>query len=157
MSDGENAAILVWGDPTLYDSTIRNLEALAGSGGLEFEYEIIPGISSAQALAAKHKTTLNSLGRPVEITTGRRLLEQGLPEETDSVVVMLDARNAYKNFVDQNIHIYWGAYLGTPDEMLISGELREVADEIESARAQARRAHGWIMDIYLMRQSRNEG
>ena len=48
--------------------------------------------------------------------------------------------------------IYWGAYLGTPDEILISGKLREVADEIERVRKAARLANGWIMDTYLLRK-----
>ena len=50
------------------------------------------------------------------------------------------------------MEIYWGAYLGTPDEILISGKLADVADEIQRRRAEARRANGWIMDTYLMRR-----
>ena len=50
------------------------------------------------------------------------------------------------------MEIYWGAYLGTPDEILIAGKLADVADEIHRRRAEARRANGWIMDTYLMRK-----
>jgi len=153
MEDGECGAFLVWGDPTLYDSTIRIIEAIAGSGVHAIDYEVIPGISAAQALAAKHKTTLNRIDEAVEITTGRRIAE-GFPNNVDSVVVMLDAKNGFKRYADQDIDIFWGAYIGTPDEILIAGKLREVVDDIERVRAEARQAHGWIMDTYLMRRKR---
>ena len=48
--------------------------------------------------------------------------------------------------------IFWGAYLGMPGEILVSGKLRDVAEEIEQMRADARRENGWIMDCYLMRR-----
>jgi precorrin-6A synthase len=153
MADGECGAFLVWGDPALYDSTIRIVEAIATGGAQDVEYEVIPGISAVQALAAKHKTTLNRIGESVEITTGRKLAE-GFPDGADSVVVMLDAVNAYKRFADQDIDIFWGAYVGTPDEILISGKLKDVAGDIERVRAEARRKNGWIMDTYLMRRRR---
>jgi precorrin-6A synthase len=153
MADGEIGAFLVWGDPALYDSTIRIVEAIATGGAQDVEYEVIPGISAVQALAAKHKTTLNRIGESVEITTGRKLAE-GFPDGADSVVVMLDAVNAYKRFADQDIDIFWGAYVGTPDEILISGKLKDVAGDIERVRAEARRTNGWIMDTYLMRRRR---
>ena len=151
MKDGECGAFLVWGDPTLYDSTIRIIETIAASGRHELDYEVIPGISSVQALAAKHKTTLNRIGQSIEITTGRRIAE-GFPKNIDSVVVMLDGDNSYRRFADQDIDIYWGAYIGTPDEILISGKLKDVAGDIERIRADARRENGWIMDTYLMRR-----
>jgi precorrin-6A synthase len=151
MADGECGAFLVWGDPTLYDSTIRIIEVIAKSGRHQLDYDVIPGISSVQALAAKHKTTLNRIGQSVEITTGRRIAE-GFPENADSVVVMLDAEDTYKRFADQDIDIYWGAYVGMPDEILVSGKLKDVVDDIERIRTEARRANGWIMDSYLMRR-----
>jgi len=156
LKDGECGAFLIWGDPILYDSTIRILDAIARGGRHDFEFEVIPGISSIQALAAKHKTTLNSIGQPVEITTGRRLAE-GFPEKVDSVVVMLDAENTYRRFLGQDIDIYWGAYVGTSDEILISGKLDDVADEIQRVRTEARAANGWIMDTYLLRRNGGAG
>jgi precorrin-6A synthase len=155
MKDGECGGFLIWGDPTLYDSTIRIIETIAASGRHELEYEVIPGISAVQALAAKHKTNLNRIGQSVEITTGRRISE-GFPAHADSVVVMLDASDAYKRFADQDIDIYWGAYIGTADEILVSGKLKDVAGDIERVRTEARRKHGWIMDTYLMRRN-NDG
>ena len=152
MEDGECGAFLVWGDPTLYDSTIRIIEAIARSGLHAIDYEVIPGISAAQALAAKCKTTLNRIGGTIEITTGRRIAE-GFPNDVDSVIVMLDAKNGFKRYADQDIDIFWGAYIGTPDEILITGKLKEVVDDIERVRAEARQANGWIMDTYLMRRN----
>lgn len=151
MSDGQCGGFLVWGDPALYDSTIRILQAIQASGACAFEFEVIPGITSVQALAAQHKVTLNQIGRSVEITTGRRLAA-GQVSDADSLVVMLDAQDAYRQVVDQDTEIYWGAYLGTPDEILISGKLKDVADEIERVRKAARLANGWIMDTYLLRK-----
>ncbi|TFB43891.1 precorrin-6A synthase (deacetylating) [Pseudomonas sp. F01002] len=151
MTDDQCAGFLVWGDPALYDSTIRILQAILASGRGVFEFEVIPGITSVQALAAQHKVPLNSIGRSIEITTGRRLAA-GQVSDADSLVVMLDAEDSYHRVADQETEIYWGAYLGTPDEILISGKLKDVADEIERVRKAARLENGWIMDTYLLRK-----
>ena len=151
LSDGQCGGFLVWGDPALYDSTVRILQAILASGACAFEFEVIPGITSVQALAAQHKVPLNTIGRSIEITTGRRLAA-GQVSDVDSVVVMLDAEDSYQRVADQQTEIYWGAYLGTPDEILISGRLADVADEIERVRKAARAEHGWIMDTYLLRK-----
>jgi precorrin-6A synthase len=157
MADGETAGILVWGDPMLYDSTIRNIEAIAPGGRHAIEYEVIPGITAVQALAARHKIPLNRIAEPVALTTGRRLAE-GFPPGIDSAVVLLDGEDTYRRFADPKVHgdmeIYWGAYLGTPDEILIKGKISEVAEEIHRRRSAARQARGWIMDTYLMRKFR---
>ena len=149
LADGQVGAVLAWGDPSLYDSTIRNIEAIAARQGLA--YEVIPGISAVQVLAARHRITLNTVAQPVEITTGRRLAE-GWPAGVDSVVVMLDGEDTWRRFADQDIDIYWGAYLGTPDEILIAGRLKDVSEEIHRVRTAARERNGWIMDTYLMRR-----
>ena len=151
MSDNECAGFLVWGDPALYDSTVRILQAILASGVCVFDFEVIPGITSVQALAAQHKVPLNRIGRSIEITTGRRLAA-GQVSDADSLVVMLDAQDAYHQVADPETEIYWGAYLGTPDEILISGKLKDVAQEIERVRKAARMANGWIMDTYLLRK-----
>src|SRR3990167_6185915 len=151
MTDEQCAGFLVWGDPALYDSTIRILQAILASGRRVFEFEVIPGITSVQALAAQHKVPLNRIGRSIEITTGRRLAA-GQVSDADSLVVMLDAEDSYHQVADQETEIYWGAYLGTPDEILISGKLKDVALEIERVRKVARVANGWIMDTYLLRK-----
>jgi precorrin-6A synthase len=151
LAPDQCGGFLVWGDPALYDSTIRILQAILASGRCAFEFEVIPGITSVQALAAQHKVPLNQIGRSVEITTGRRLAA-GQVGDADSLVVMLDAQDAYHHVADQQTQIYWGAYLGTPDEILISGKLEDVAQQIERVRKAARQANGWIMDTYLLRK-----
>jgi precorrin-6A synthase len=155
MKDGETAGILVWGDPMLYDSTIRNVEALVATGRHEIDYEVIPGITAVQALAARHRIPLNRIAEPVALTTGRKIAE-GFPADIDSVAVLLDGEDTYRRFADAEAHgdmeIYWGAYLGTPDEILISGKVADVAADIHRRRHEARQRNGWIMDTYLMRK-----
>jgi len=149
LPDGACGALLVWGDPSLYDSTLRILERIRATG-VALDYEVIPGISSVQVLTAQHRVPLNRIGEPVLITTGRKLTD-GFPDDVGSVVVMLDGEQSFRR-VDPELDIYWGAYLGTADEILISGRLADVRDEIEARREQARQRHGWIMDCYLLRR-----
>jgi precorrin-6A synthase len=153
VADGETGAFLVWGDPSLYDSTIGILDDILARGAVAFDYQVIPGISSVSALAARHRTGLNRVGRPVQITTGRRLAE-GWPDGVDDVVVMLDAHQSFTAYAAEDVDIFWGAYLGTPDELVAAGPLAEVAGEITRVRAEARERHGWIMDTYLLRRRR---
>ena len=121
------------------------------SKGFALEYEVIPGISAVQALAAQHGIALNRIGESVLITTGRRLAE-GLPDNLGDIVVMLDGEQTFKKIAAADLDIYWGAYLGTQDEILVSGKLAEVRDEIERIRSKAREERGWIMDTYLLRK-----
>ncbi|MFT3732375.1 MAG: precorrin-6A synthase (deacetylating) [Hyphomicrobium sp.] len=152
LRDGETGAFLVWGDPSLYDSSIRVIEQVLAEGTISFEYEVIPGITAVQALAAEHKIALNPIGEPVHITTGRKLLE-GLPKGVDTAVVMLDNGSGLRALLDEDVEIFWGAYLGTPDQILVSGKLKECVDAIEEARAEERERKGWIMDTYLLRRA----
>jgi precorrin-6A synthase len=145
-------AILVWGDPSLYDSTVAIMDAILARGAIEFEFEVIPGISAIASLCARHRIALNRVGEAVHITTGRRLTREGLPPNARDVVVMLDASCAFKHVAERDVDIYWGAYLGTPDEILLAGALDEIGDEIERVRAQSRERKGWIMDTYLLRR-----
>ncbi|MDX8538245.1 MULTISPECIES: precorrin-6A synthase (deacetylating) [Mesorhizobium] len=145
-------AFLIWGDPSLYDSALRILERVRQRRNVEFELEVIPGITAVQALAASHKMALNRIGDPVLITTGRRLTEEGMPGNAGSTVVMLDGKCAFNTLDDDNLVIHWGAYLGTPDEIVISGRLGDVGTEIERVREEARQSKGWIMDTYLLRK-----
>ncbi|WP_397453473.1 precorrin-6A synthase (deacetylating) [Pseudomonas sp. NA-150] len=151
VADGEVGAFLVWGDPTLYDSTLRILDRVLERGAQVFDYQVIPGITSVQALVAQHRIPLNRIGEPIQITTGRRLAQQAA-DEIQNVVVLLDAHCRFDALADSDLHIYWGAYLGTPDEILISGRLRDVSAEIMRVREGARRKKGWIMDTYLLRR-----
>lgn len=151
LGEDECGAFLVWGDPSLYDSNLRIIDQIVAKGTVKFEYEVIPGISAIQALAAKHRIVLNRIGQPIHITTGRKIAE-GLPDNIDDVIVMLDADCSFKAIDDSNIDIYWGAYIGTEDEILVAGNLRDRADDIERMRSAARARKGWIMDTYLLRR-----
>jgi precorrin-6A synthase len=149
---GENqcGALLVWGDPGLYDSTIRLIETIRAQG-LALDFEVIPGITSVQALTARHRIPLNHIGEPVLLTTGRRLSE-GIPAGVGSIVVMLDGEQAFSRVPAEQYDIFWGAYLGTKDEILIAGPLADVCETILRSREEARAAKGWIMDTYLLRR-----
>jgi precorrin-6A synthase len=151
VPEGGRGAFLVWGDPMLYDSTIRIIERVKAMDRVAFDYSVIPGITSLQALCAAHRIPLNLVGKPVEITTGRRLLES-FPERSQASAVMLDGIQAFSKIDDPDAMIYWGAYLGTNKEIAISGKLKEKSAEILETRAKARAENGWIMDIYLLRK-----
>lgn len=154
LGPDQTGAFLVWGDPMLYDSTIRIVERVKARGRLDFDHRVIPGITSLQALTAAHRIPLNLVGKPVEITTGRRLGEH-FPDQIQTAVVMLDGEQAFLRIDDPNVQIYWGAYLGTPKEIVMSGRLIEIRDRIAQTRAKARAENGWIMDIYLLRKGQD--
>ncbi|GAM44212.1 precorrin-6A synthase (deacetylating) [Nocardia seriolae] len=143
--------ILVWGDPALYDSTLRIVERVLERDRISFDCEVIPGITSVQALAAAHRIVLHEIGEPVHITTGRKLREEGLADG-QSTLVMLDGDCSFSQVPGDDIHIWWGAYLGMPDEVIVEGPLRVVEGRIQRRRAALREAKGWIMDIYLLRR-----
>jgi precorrin-6A synthase len=142
-----NVALMVWGDPSLYDSTLRIAARLHG-----ITVKVIPGITSLQALTAAHAIPLNTLAAPVTITTGRQLRDHGWPAGAITLAVMLDKGGAFTTIAATDMHIWWGAYVGMPEETLIHGPLAEVSEEILATRARLRAEHGWIMDIYLLRR-----
>ena len=142
----QNVALMVWGDPSLYDSTLRIAARLTG-----LTVKVIPGITSLQALTAAHAIPLNTLAAPVTITTGRQLRDHGWPDGATTLAVMLDKGGAFTT-LPPDTEIWWGAYVGMPEETLIHGPLSKVSDEILATRARLRAEHGWIMDIYLLRR-----
>ncbi|HUN98219.1 MAG TPA: precorrin-6A synthase (deacetylating) [Bradyrhizobium sp.] len=150
LAENGIGGLLVWGDPAIYDSTMRIIERVR-STGLALDFQVIPGISSFQVLAAKHRIPLNRIGEAVLLTTGRRLAA-GFPDEVDNAVVMLDGTQAFTKLGDENLEIFWGAYLGMEHEILLAGRLADIRDEIVAVRQQARERHGWIMDTYLLRK-----
>jgi precorrin-6A synthase len=129
LDDDGCGGFLVWGDPALYDGTLRILDRIAA-----------------------HRLILNRIGRAFTVTTGRRLAEGGFPADADDVVVMLDARHAYAGLPDTDLDIYWGAYVGSADEVLVRGDLQQVKDEIRRVWTRERERKGWIMDTYLLRR-----
>lgn len=68
---------------------------------------------------------------------------------------MLDGEQAFSKINDPEAEIFWGAYLGTENEVIRSGRLGDIADDILRLRAEERQRHGWIMDIYLLRKGRD--
>ncbi len=143
-------AFLVWGDPSLYDSTLRIAERVQTK--LPLSLTVIPGITSVQALTAGHAIPLNTLGAPVTITTGRQLRKHGWPDNTETLVVMLDAGGAFETLPPEDFDIWWSAFAGMPEEVRIAGPLISVANDILETRSKARADHGWIMDVYLLRR-----
>jgi precorrin-6A synthase len=143
---GGTAAFLVWGDPSLYDSTIRVVDRLAER--MPLEYDVLPGISAPQLLAARHRIVLHPVGRPVHITTGRRLREELTAGQTN-LCVMLTGTLDLAGLDDWSI--WWGANLGTDSEELVAGRVADVLPSIEAARERAKTAAGWVMDVYLLR------
>ena len=139
-------ALLVWGDPSLYDSTLRIAARLTPPP----QVEVIPGITALQALTAAHAIPLNGLGAPVTVTTGRRLRDHGWPEGATRLAVMLDGACAFQALPPGGLTIWWGANLGLPEQALDHGRLAEAAPRIIAARAALRARHGWVMDIYLL-------
>ncbi|MBK5926691.1 precorrin-6A synthase (deacetylating) [Rhodobaculum claviforme] len=148
-AQARRVALLIWGDPSLYDSALRIAARLAPAPRLR----VVPGITALQALCAAHRIPLNDIGAPVLVTTGRRLRAEGWPPGAGTVAVMLDSGGAYESLYPAGITIWWGAYLGMPQELTLAGPLAELAPRIAQTRAAARARHGWIMDIYLMRRT----
>lgn len=141
-------ALLVWGDPSLYDSTLRIAARLTPAPKIT----VIPGITSIQVLTAAHGIAVNDIGAAFLVTTGRRLRDSGWPEDVDTLVVMLDGDCSFTEIAPEGVLIWWAAYVGMENQIAIAGPLVEVSAQIIDARAAARAAHGWIMDIYLLRR-----
>jgi precorrin-6A synthase len=148
LGAGGRVAFLIWGDPSLYDSSLRiarRLEPLP-------EIDVIPGVTAIQALCAAHAIPLNEIGAPFMVTTGRQLRESGWPVGAETVAVMLDGGTAFQSLDPSGLHIWWGAYLGMPHQIIFSGPLAETGATIAVARAEARSRHGWIMDSYILKR-----
>ncbi len=150
LGPDEVGGLLVWGDPSLYDSHLRIVERILERGTLSFPYDVVPGVSSVQLLAARHRIVLHRVGEPVTVTTGRRLAET-VRAGADNLVVMLDGDLTCRT-LDGDWDVWWGANLGTSDEVLVAGRLAEVLPALETQRAAARAARGWVMDTYLLRR-----
>lgn len=140
-------ALLVWGDPGLYDSTLRIAARLEPPPRLR----VVPGITALQALTAAHAIPFNTINGAITVTTGRRLRDGGWPPGADTVAVMLDGECSFRGLAPDGLWIWWGAYLGMAEQLLDAGPLSEAAPRIVARRAVARARHGWIMDSYLLK------
>ncbi|MEM9319651.1 MAG: precorrin-6A synthase (deacetylating) [Pseudomonadota bacterium] len=141
-------ALLVWGDPGLYDSTLRIAERLTPRPRLR----VVPGITALQALAAAHAMPFNTVNGAVTVTTGRRLRDHGWPDGAETMAVMLDGECSFQRLPPDGLHIWWGGFLGMAEQVLDAGPLAEAGPRIVARRAEARARHGWIMDTYLIRK-----
>ncbi|WP_017572234.1 precorrin-6A synthase (deacetylating) [Nocardiopsis halotolerans] len=146
---GGTAAFLVWGDPSLYDSTLRIVERIAARGTVPVEYDVLPGVSAPQLLAARHRIVLHEVGRPVHVTPARRLHE-AVDAGQDNIVVMLGGRPEFTGL--EHWSIWWGANLGTDTEELVSGRVGQVLLDIAARRRRTRARAGWVMDVALLRR-----
>lgn len=142
----DRVALLVWGDPSLYDSTLRIAARLSPSP----QITVIPGITSLQGLTAAHAIPLNDLAAPFTVTTGRQLRDHGWPHGSNRIAVMLDGDCAFADLATPGITIWWAAYVGMPQQTILSGPLASTAERIVETRQRLRAQHGWIMDIYIL-------
>lgn len=143
----------MWGDPSLYESTLAIAQSLIASATATspIQLRVLPGISSVLALAARHQIPLNRQGRAVQISPAR-LLREGMPSDVDDVVVMLDQHQVFATIDPEGLDLYWGAYLGTADEILLSGPLDEIREDVLRVRSEAAQRKGWMFDTYLLRR-----
>ncbi len=150
---GGKAAFLVWGDPSLYDSTIRMVEKVQQLG-VDVEFDVVPGISAPQLLAARHGIVLHEVGRPVTVTTGRRL-QEAVAAGLDNIVAMLNPPPERLDLTGlDDWTMWWGANLGASGERLVAGRLGDVMPVVAEARAAAKDEAGWVMDLFLARKRR---
>ncbi|WP_300034655.1 precorrin-6A synthase (deacetylating) [uncultured Roseobacter sp.] len=140
-------ALMVWGDPGLYDSTLRIAERLDPAPDIR----VVPGITALQALTSAHAVPFNTIDGTVCITTGQQLRENGLPPHATSVFVMLDGQCSFRSAATDHCYIWWGAFLGMPEQVILKGPVQDIAGQIAERRATERARHGWIMDTYLLR------
>lgn len=146
---GATAAFLVWGDPALYDSTLRILDRAASTSDLT--WDVVPGISAPQLLAAKHRIVLHEVGRATHLTTARRL-DEALVQGQRNIVVMLGSRASLDQLdMLPDWHIWWGANLGAASERIVAGRVGDVLANIRQAREASRNEAGWVMDTYVLR------
>ena len=142
-------ALMVWGDPGLYDSTMRIAARLTPRP----RPRVVPGITALQALTAAHAIPFNTVNGAVTVTTGRRLRDHGWPEGAETIAVMLDGECSFQRLPPEGLHIWWGGFLGMDQQVLDAGPLAEVGPRILTTRAEARARHGWIMDCYILHQT----
>ena len=150
--NGGRVALMIWGDPSIYDSSLRIANRLIAEEQ-KVSINVVPGLTSVQLLPAAHKIPLNTLAEPVMIMTGRNLRDGGWPNTVKTVVVMLDGDCSFDQLDGKDYTIWWGAFLGMPEQILASGPLHQCCEDIKVLRANARAEHGWIMDSYLLRKN----
>lgn len=147
----EAGAFLVWSAFPLYETVRRILQQLRSTGGFELDYEVIPGNSGIQALTAWHKVALCNIGRSLLTATGRSITGD-FPNNADTIVCMLGAADRLDAFGNK-LDMHWTLYAGMPDDVLVSGSLREIVDELEQVRRRAIEGTGWIVETVLRKKN----
>ncbi|MEL4504803.1 precorrin-6A synthase (deacetylating) [Luteococcus sp. H138] len=153
LRDGGTIGFLAWGDPAFYDSTVRIVSAIAERTGAD--WDVLPGVSAVQLLAAKYRMSLHAVGDPVHITAVRKLPD-AISSGQRNIVAMLGEVNWDEppmNGLD-DWQIWWGANLGAVGERLVAGRLGEVREAVVAARQEAFDEAGWVMDLCLLRGPR---
>ncbi len=146
----ETLGLLVWGDPALASATLGLAEGLAAH--FHADVEVAPGLGAPQLLAAAHRIALGSNGADVHLMSAQHLVDSYDPTMGDAVVVG-DDRLRCLGLADlfPDLTLYWGAHLGTRDEVLVAGRFADVVDEVRAARSRAAEAREWVVDAYLLR------
>ena len=140
-------AFLIWGDPGLFDSTLRIISKIE----IKHKLKVISGITSIQSLTSAFSISLNQIGSSVLITNGRNLKKE-MFSNNQNVLVMLDGKYSFKNLDSKNYYIWWGAYLGMKKQILIKGILANVEKKIIFEKKKSKSINGWIMDTYLLKK-----
>lgn len=94
LESGQSAAFLTIGDPLVY-STFGYLMRTLGECAPHLRVEVVPGITSFQAAAARTRTVLCENGETLRIIPGinsRQRLEESL-QESDTAVILKAYRN----------------------------------------------------------------
>jgi len=92
---------------------LRIVDRVLASGVVEFEYSVIPGVTSVQALAAAHRIPLNRVAS--RSTSPGPRIAGGLPPgwtAPSSCWTAASRRRARRAFLS----VFWGAYLSTAAE-----------------------------------------
>ena len=151
LGEDEYGAFLVWGDPSLYDSTLRIVEQVAAMETVAFElrrhprHHQRPGAGRAAPDRAQPD---RRAGAHHHRAAARRRACPG-----DDVVVMLDGDCAFKTVQDERRRHLLGRLCRHRGRDPGLGQVAERSAEIERVRAEARERKGWIMDTYLLRKT----
>lgn len=143
----KEAGFLIWGDPTIYDGHIEIFQEIEKD--LPIKWEVIPGLSAFQVLASKCKCSLTELSTPLSFHTPRTL--RLLKEITHPIVVFLDNYETYKKFKEHPLELIWGAFVGSNDEIIMRGKLKEIAESHSLMRKNLKNKKGYLMEIYILK------
>ena len=146
----ETLGVLEWGDPALASATLALAAGLAAH--FHADVEVAPGLGAPQLLAAAHRVALGSNESDVRLMSAQNVVDSYDPTMGDAVVVG-DDRMRCLELADlfPDLTLYWGAHLGTSDEVLVAGRFADVVDEVRAARSRAAEARDWVVDAYLLR------